>query len=180
MCVNMCELMCTTSPCGSQKRASDHPELELTGICVSLYGCWDWNLGSLQEKHMLLIAEPLLQFPLSFSISRNEYLERDPVDCCRWYGPGSHVGPSSTWTQMNFLFHPWFLFPRAWILPSFVEFLYSDFLKLYTVYTQLKLYSLSLSYSHSLKTISNVLGSSSSPTWSFPPGCQRSGHVCSH
>ena len=40
--------------CRSQKRANNPPELPM----MLLYGCWESNLGPLEEQHMLLTTEP--------------------------------------------------------------------------------------------------------------------------
>ena len=53
--------MCTmwvVGACEEQKRVSDAPELELMDESELLYGCWELNLGPLQEQQVLLTAEP--------------------------------------------------------------------------------------------------------------------------
>jgi hypothetical protein len=60
-CLHACLCsICMPGTLGGKKRELETLEVELDD-CEPSRGCWELNLGSLEEKPVLLIAEPSLQ-----------------------------------------------------------------------------------------------------------------------
>lgn len=49
--------------CGGQEEGTRSSEIGVTDGSEPLYGCWQFNLGPLEEQPVLLTAEPHLQPP---------------------------------------------------------------------------------------------------------------------
>jgi hypothetical protein len=58
-CVDVC-VVYVSSAYGDQKRKLEAPETGVTCGCELPYGCWELNLGPLQEQPVLLTMEPSL------------------------------------------------------------------------------------------------------------------------
>ena len=62
MCVCVCVCVCMCIPCAClvpMEARNGSPELGVTGICEMPCGCWELNLGSLEEQSLLLLLSLL-------------------------------------------------------------------------------------------------------------------------